>query len=88
MREAFLRPRIIGDFLRRYTDRREFLRSLARGSYDYLFIGRGIPSSGPLREERWAESAGYEEVAQSERLTLLRAPHAFPSQSPRISETR
>ena len=62
------------DILRRYTDRREFLRALGRGSYDYLFVGRGIPPQRSLREERWAESAGFDPVARSERLTLLEAP--------------
>jgi hypothetical protein len=61
-------------FLRRHTDRQEFLGSLERGQYDYLFVGRGIPPVGSLREERWAKSAGFEPVARSERLTLLQAP--------------
>jgi hypothetical protein len=62
------------DYLRRYTERGAFVRSLRDGGYDYLFVGHGIPRRSSLREERWAESAGFEEVARSDRLTLLRAP--------------
>jgi hypothetical protein len=63
-----------GDFLRRYTERSEFVDSLRRGEFDYLFVGHGFPLRSRQREERWAESAGYQQVERSERLTLLRAP--------------
>ena len=42
--------------------------------FEYLIVGHGIPRQPMLPEERWARSAGFEEVASSDRLTLLRAP--------------
>jgi hypothetical protein len=63
-----------GDFLRRYTTREGFVNTLEARGYDYLFVGRGVVVRPSVREERWAEKAGFERVAESENLTLLRAP--------------
>jgi hypothetical protein len=60
--------------LRRYRSPDEFAAALRRGSYDYLIVGRGRPPQDTIREERWALAAGFEPVARSPQLSLLRAP--------------
>jgi hypothetical protein len=61
-------------FVRQHRDRSDFLSAVRRGGYDYLFVGNGIPPRPDPDAVRWARNVGFEEVAQSERLTLLRAP--------------
>ncbi|HEX6116170.1 MAG TPA: phospholipid carrier-dependent glycosyltransferase [Solirubrobacterales bacterium] len=70
---AYLGPDVDG-FLRRYPTRDEFVARVEEDGYEYVLVGHGIPRRPMLREERWARSAGFEEVASSDRLTLLRAP--------------
>ena len=64
----------VDGFLRRYPTRDEFVARVEDDGFDYLIVGHGIPRQPMLPEERWARSAGFEEVASSDRLTLLRAP--------------
>ena len=59
------------DVLRRYASEREFAAALERGGYDLLVIGRGRPEAPRVPELGWAEAAGYEPVAESDRLVLL-----------------
>jgi hypothetical protein len=64
----------VGGFLERYPDREDFVARIEDEDFGYLIVGHGDPPAPPLPEERWARSAGFEEVASSDRLTLLRAP--------------
>ena len=59
------------DVLRRYDSELEFAAALDRGGYDLLVIGRGRPEAPRVPELGWAEAAGYEPVAESDRLVLL-----------------
>ena len=59
------------DVLRRYTAEPEFAAALERGGYDLLVIGRGRPEAPGVPELGWARAAGYEPVAESDRLVLL-----------------
>jgi len=63
----------VDEMQRQYPDRAEFVAALAEGAYDYLLIGRGIPARPFVKEEGWAQSAGFERVVASERLALYRA---------------
>lgn len=58
------------ELLREYETQRQFVAALDRGDYDLLVIGRGRPPEPQVEEELWARSAGYEQVAESERLAL------------------
>ncbi|MBA2567175.1 MAG: phospholipid carrier-dependent glycosyltransferase [Thermoleophilaceae bacterium] len=69
----FVGPRD-AELLREYETEGQFAAALERGDYDLLMIGRGRPPEPQAEEELWARSAGYEQVADSERLALYRAP--------------
>ena len=57
--------------IRRFGSREGFVAAVRNGGYDILVVGRD-PSSGTMvDEERWALSAGYEQVARSNRLTAF-----------------
>lgn len=56
--------------LREYERRDPFVAALRRGRYDLLLVGRGQPPLGTVPEERWARSARFRRVAESERLAL------------------
>lgn len=58
---------------RRYPGQAEFTGALDEGDYDYLVIGRGRPPKPFVKEERWAQAAGFERVVASDRLALYRA---------------
>jgi hypothetical protein len=71
------------EMLRRYVNRRNFVRDLIRARYDLLIIGRGPTVEKVLagetqlvqprvKEEGWARAAGYREVLRSDRLILMR----------------
>lgn len=62
------------EVLRRYKREGPFVHALRRGRYDYLIVGRGRPPRPAVREQRWAEAAGYRLEAASDRLALYRAP--------------
>jgi hypothetical protein len=62
------------EMLRRYRDRERFVGALRRERYDLLLVGRGAPPRPGRRDERWALTAGYVPVAESERLALLARP--------------
>jgi len=57
--------------LREFREKDEFISALRDGDYELLLIGRGDPSQPSVIEERWAHSAGFREVATSERFALL-----------------
>lgn len=65
--------------LREYEQRAAFLGAVAGGGYELLIVGKG--GYGDCRvpgregdERRWALSAGYVRLAESERLALFRVP--------------
>lgn len=61
------------DVFRRYRTTAAFTAAVRRGDYDYLVVGRGRDVSKPgVREERFAEAAGYTLVKRSPRLSLYR----------------
>jgi hypothetical protein len=72
--------RFVEGTLRKYPREQDFNAALHRGGYDVLVVGHGFrPRGGPggppvVKEERWARSAGFEQVARSVRFTLFRAP--------------
>ncbi|MBA2764309.1 MAG: phospholipid carrier-dependent glycosyltransferase [Thermoleophilaceae bacterium] len=66
--------RKIEHVLNRYSDRAGFLTAVEEGGFDYLVVGTGRPGAPTVKEGAWARSAGFEQVATSERLLLLRAP--------------
>jgi hypothetical protein len=57
-----------------YTEREPFLEAVDDGGYDLLEVGRGFTPGTDPREAKWARSAGWAEVAQSDRFTLLARP--------------
>jgi 4-amino-4-deoxy-L-arabinose transferase-like glycosyltransferase len=63
----------VEDMMRGYQASDEFTEALDRGGYDLLLVGRGVPPKPLVREERWAQAAGFERVVASERLALYRA---------------
>jgi hypothetical protein len=73
--------------LRRFDSRAPFLGQLARLDPDLLLVGRATPSefdpdrdrvSPPRAELAWARSAGYREVARSDRFVVLQPPRRAP----------
>ncbi|HEY8467024.1 MAG TPA: phospholipid carrier-dependent glycosyltransferase [Solirubrobacterales bacterium] len=80
----YVGPKIDG-LLRTYEDREPFVEALEREGFEVLVVGRARPFSedpertGSLRpleaprEERWARSAGFERVAESDRFVVLQA---------------
>lgn len=83
-RVDYVGPKVDG-LLRTYEDREPFVDALEREGFEVLVVGRARPfgedpgRTGPLeptevpREERWARSAGFERVAESERFVVLQA---------------
>ncbi|HEY8467028.1 MAG TPA: phospholipid carrier-dependent glycosyltransferase [Solirubrobacterales bacterium] len=65
---------LVEEMQQRYEERAGFVAALERGDYDLLIVGRGRPELPPIREGDWAESAGWEPVAESERFELYAAP--------------
>jgi dolichyl-phosphate-mannose-protein mannosyltransferase len=63
----------IRHMLQQYGSEQQFLAALRRGRYDLLVVGRGASPPQRAPEESWAIAAGYRLLAQSPRLTLLRA---------------
>ncbi len=68
--------REIEHVLHRYPDRETFQAAVEQGDFDYLIVGTGRPGVPPVQEGAWARSAGFDQVAASDRLLLLRAPEA------------
>ncbi|MFL5871455.1 MAG: hypothetical protein ACJ75R_10260 [Solirubrobacterales bacterium] len=74
--------RVVDDaLLRRFDARAPFLDELGQQDPDMLIVGRDVPSEfdpdhdrplPPDAELTWARSAGYREVARSDRFVLLR----------------
>lgn len=60
--------------LQAHPTRESFLAALEQGSYDLLLIGLDSELAGDPPAERWARSAGFEEVVTGERFTLYRSP--------------
>lgn len=60
---------------RPYRSRGAFVAALSRNRYDLLLVGRRV-ATRPVREEGWAQSAGWSRVASSGRFVLIRRPGA------------
>lgn len=68
------------ELLQQYTTSSAFASALERKELDLLLIGRGDPPAERVAEGRWAQEAGFEEVARDDRFTLYRAPRAAPAE--------
>ena len=72
------RVQYVGEFrdgmLRDYGTRRGFLAGLRDQRDDLLLVSRGDPPQAQVEQQRWARSAGFEQVARSERFILYRVP--------------
>ncbi len=70
--------RLEREVLRRYGDRGAFLAAVDRSNYDLLIVGHTRPPLPPPLEGDWLESAGYTELARSNRLALYAPPATTP----------
>jgi hypothetical protein len=71
------RVEFVGPFRREMLHEHEragaFVEELRRGRYDLLVMGRAVLPGTPRRDlEAWARAAGYDEVARTHRLVLMR----------------
>ena len=71
---TFVGP-VVRELQQEYRSGDAFAAALRRQGIDLLVVGLGFEGTGaPVPEIRWARDAGYEPVARSPRLVLLRAP--------------